>query len=285
MIFSKRNILLFVVLILISAYGGASVSADVGTTEDAGGSGSGTGGLAALRIFANGQQVTAGSLSPYIRNDSTMVPVRFLTEGLNFTVLWDDAERLITVQKENQTLQISLKANTAMMNGNAVEMKEKPEIRSNYTYVPLRFLVEQFQWKIEWNEDSRNIFVSTPDFDNDLYFLAKIIEAEAQDESYEGKVGVGSVVMNRIEDSWFPDSVIGVIFQSYNGSFQFTPVTTGRIYEISPSEESLKAAKEALTGADPTNNALFFFNPNKSDSSFMRSRPVTATIGNHRFVK
>ncbi len=117
----------------------------------------------------------------------------------------------------------------------------------------------------------------------DYQWLAKIIEAEAEDEPYEGKLAVGSVVMNRVKSDDFPDDIQDVIFQKTK-VYQFTPVANGRIYRVKPSEDSYKAATEALKGEDPTNGALYFYNPKIAKSDWIRKREIVAVIGQHNFA-
>lgn len=119
---------------------------------------------------------------------------------------------------------------------------------------------------------------------SDLYWLARIIEAEAEGEPYLGKVAVGSVVMNRVDSDAFPDTVKSVIFQQLNGRYQFSPVANGKIYRVKPSEDSYRAAREALKGADPTNGSLYFYNPKISTSKWILTRKVVKIIGNHNFA-
>lgn len=120
--------------------------------------------------------------------------------------------------------------------------------------------------------------------DEEYQWLAKIIEAEAGNQPYLGKVAVASVVMNRKKDDWFPDSIESVIFQKVKNVYQFTPVSNGRIYKVKPSKDAYKAALEALEGADPTKGALFFYNPQIAKDKWIRSRQVTEDIGQHRFA-
>ncbi|GAB7387604.1 cell wall hydrolase [Bacillaceae bacterium] len=122
--------------------------------------------------------------------------------------------------------------------------------------------------------------------EDDLLWLAKIIEAEAENQPYRGKVAVGSVVINRIKHGSFPDTIKKVIFEkSKGGVYQFQPVANGRIYRVKPSAESYEAAKAALSGADPTGGALFFYNPRIATSKWIRTRQVVAVIGEHHFAE
>lgn len=119
---------------------------------------------------------------------------------------------------------------------------------------------------------------------HDYDWFVKIIEAEAGGESLQGKVAVGSVVLNRVLHQAYPDTITDVIFQKVKHVYQFSPVADGRIYEVVPSSDSYKAAKIALKGIDPTDGALFFYNPATARSKWIRSRVVIAEIGRHHFA-
>ncbi|GAB6178776.1 LysM peptidoglycan-binding domain-containing protein [Desulfotomaculum defluvii] len=107
----------------------------------------------------------------------------------------------------------------------------------------------------------------------DLDLLARLITAEADSESYLTKVAVGAVVLNRVKSNLFPNSIAKVVYQVENGHYQFEPVLNGWI-NVKASPDAIRAAKEALSGVDPTKGALYFFEswvPNK----FLQARPVS----------
>lgn len=112
--------------------------------------------------------------------------------------------------------------------------------------------------------------------------LARLITAEADSEPYECKVGVGAVVLNRVASPVFPKSVIGVVYQHDKWTYQFEPVLNGWIQRPA-SAASLQAAKDALSGLDPTNGALYFF-ASSVDSPWLRSRKVSKVIGHTVFT-
>lgn len=119
----------------------------------------------------------------------------------------------------------------------------------------------------------------------DLYWLSRIVHAEAEAEPYSGKVAVGNVVLNRVKSSAFPNTVKGVIFEYYQGIPQFSPVADGTIYNT-PSAESIQAAKAALAGERPVGAATYFFNPAKSKGSWIVNNKTYVTrIGHHVFYK
>lgn len=116
--------------------------------------------------------------------------------------------------------------------------------------------------------------------------LARLVEAEAEGEPYMGKLAVGAVVVNRVLSDKFPNTVKEVIYQIDEiGAYQFEPVLDGRLFSVIVSSDSSKAADEALTGADPTGGALFFFNPSKISNMWLLSKPVIYRIGGHVFTK
>ncbi len=111
------------------------------------------------------------------------------------------------------------------------------------------------------------------------YLLARVIEGEAADEAYVGKVAVGAVIMNRTESNAFPNSLAGVIYQPD----AFESVTNGQ-YTRAVSAESLRAAQAAMSGWDPTGGALYFWNPNKPVNPWIWSRQTVGKIGRHVFA-
>lgn len=118
--------------------------------------------------------------------------------------------------------------------------------------------------------------------DDDLYWLSRLIEAEAQGEGYIGKVAVGNCVLNRVLSKDYPNNVVKVIFDT-NYGVQYQPISNGKIYNT-PSVSSIQAAVAALEGARPVGNSMFFYNPKKSTSSWIaNNRRYYTTIGNHNF--
>ncbi|MBP5165745.1 MAG: spore cortex-lytic enzyme [Oscillospiraceae bacterium] len=114
--------------------------------------------------------------------------------------------------------------------------------------------------------------------DNNVNLLARLISAEARGEPYTGQVAVGAVVLNRVEHPSFPNSISGVIYQS--GAFSC--VTDGQFYKP-VADSAYRAARDAINGWDPSGGAIYYFNPDKSTSAWIWSRPLIVQIGRHKF--
>ena len=114
---------------------------------------------------------------------------------------------------------------------------------------------------------------------NDLYLLAKCIHAEARGEPYVGQVAVGAVILNRVADPNFPNTIYGVIYQPW----AFTAVHDGQI-DLEPEASSFQAATDALNGWDPTYGCIYYYNPATASSSWIFSRQTVTTIGKHVFA-
>ena len=115
---------------------------------------------------------------------------------------------------------------------------------------------------------------------SNVNLLARLIYGEARGEPYTGQVAVGAVVMNRVKSSSFPNTISGVIYQS--GAFDV--VKDGQI-NLSPNSTAIKAAQYAINCWDPSYGAVYYFNPSTATNKWIWSRPMTVTIGRHRFCK
>ncbi|HAJ77638.1 MAG TPA: spore cortex-lytic enzyme [Clostridiales bacterium] len=113
---------------------------------------------------------------------------------------------------------------------------------------------------------------------SDLYLLAKLIYSEARGEIYQGQVAVGAVVLNRVADAGFPNTLQGVIYQPW----AFTALHDGQ-FSLEPNSTAYSAAQDAMNGWDPTYGCLYYYNPRTATSSWIFSRTIAVTIGNHVF--
>src|SRR5690625_3303529 len=115
---------------------------------------------------------------------------------------------------------------------------------------------------------------------NDIKLMANAVHGEARGEPYEGQVAVAAVILNRTKSPTFPNTVSGVIFEPR----AFTAVADGQIW-LTPDDTSRRAVLDAINGWDPTENAIYYFNPETATSAWIWSRPQIKTIGKHIFCK
>jgi N-acetylmuramoyl-L-alanine amidase len=125
----------------------------------------------------------------------------------------------------------------------------------------------EVQENIEDNTDETVpiIELSTEDYNA----LLRIIEAEATGEDLKGKILVGNVIMNRVNNIDFPDTVKEVVFQRVDGHVQFSPTADGRYESVEISDETVEAVKCILEGEDYSQGALYFSARDKADPSNM----------------
>ncbi|OEF96041.1 spore cortex-lytic enzyme [Desulfuribacillus alkaliarsenatis] len=116
--------------------------------------------------------------------------------------------------------------------------------------------------------------------DQEINLLVNLVNGEARGEPYIGQVAVVAVVLNRVRNQQFPNTVSGVVFEPR----AFTAVADGQIW-LTPTDPNLRqAVMDAINGWDPTNGALYFFNPETSTSPWIWSRPQIKQIGRHIFA-
>lgn len=132
-------------------------------------------------------------------------------------------------------------------------------------------------------EQEMKYHISDQDYDS----LLRIVEAEAGGEDADGKLLVANVVLNRVNNERFPDTVTEVVMQKGQGVAQFTPTVDGRFQNVKISEETYEAVERALYGEDISQGALFFCARNGADSGklewFDRKLTKLFSYGNHEF--
>ena len=181
----------------------------------------------------------------------------------------------------------------AVLNGRYFYLPDGLHELGGEMYWPLTALAKMFGCTVTWDSVSGSIDLDVTNVAlltegalyynaQDVYWLSRIIYAESGNQPLEGQIAVGNVVLNRVNDERFPDSVYQVIFDSTYG-VQFSPVETGSIY-AQPDEESVVAAKLALDGYNTGGSALYFVNPSIGSTGwFNQTRTYVTQIGDHVF--
>lgn len=245
---------------------------------------------AAANVKVDGEKLAGAKLI----NSVTYVPIRdFGNVMSDCEIIWDNDSRTAKVVFSERELSAKIGEQYLECDGRYVYSDADNRIIDGSTYVPLRSVAKIFGADVSWDGTTRTAYVkrdgerfaSANEFYNaqDLYWLSKIISAESAGEPLRGKIAVGNVVLNRVRNEQYPNSIYEVIFDTKDG-VQFTPVANGSI-ENAPTEESIMAAKICLEDYKLSNhNILFFLNPQISTSTWVpQNRDFVMTIGRHDF--
>ena len=244
-------------------------------------------------LTQDGQAILGGQV--YLIDGVTYVPFRAFCEAQGgYGVRWDASARVASAKTPaGVTLYAAADGALYVQYGERYFYTVAPvRIVSDRVYLPIRPLARCFGLDLTWNAATRSVALAKTGtlpradvgvYDSDaLYWLARIIQAEAGGEPLRGKLAVGNVVLNRVDDPQFPSTVYGVIFDRKYG-VQFSPTANGTIYNT-PSVESVIAARLCLEGYSLSEDILYFFNPDRANSFWIaENRPYAFRIGNHSF--
>ncbi|MCR8657082.1 cell wall hydrolase [Paenibacillus endoradicis] len=254
-------------------------------------------------VYVNGKRVSTTAI---IQNDYQLVPASFF-RSMNVSVEWSKSyhSAVLSTSSIQIGFPIAQRHTDYQIGGASVWKRDNLNTRTTLingvTYVPLAYTAQKLGFSVQYDARVRAALISTGAGDitalenkkqptqDELHWLYQITEAEAGGESYTGKAAVAASILNRVADPEWPNSIIDTIFQVdyYNGRsyYQFSPVLDNRINTVTPSQDTIRAVQAALNGYDPGLGAVVFYNPNKTDNEWVRSREVTAHIGNHVFAK
>ena len=233
-------------------------------------------GSATVNVTLDGKAILNGKAA--IINSVTYVPLREFSElaGAD-SIKWNEATRTATVKRGSITLYVTDGGYYISALDRYFYTGERVLNISGRLFVPIRSLAKVFSLNVDWNAATRTaVLTSTGKTlksasvyynSDDLYWLSRIIYAEAGGESLMGQIAVGNVVLNRKAHSSYPNTVYGVIFDRKGGT-QFTPVAIGTIYKT-PSASAVIAAKICLEGTSVSTEALFFMNPRIATSNWI----------------
>ncbi len=219
----------------------------------------------------------------------------FVVFADNCEVHWDAESRTATAITSTGTKIRATVGETVLRFGARRFYTVAPiRIVNDRLYVPIRPLARAFGMEVDWSVRSRSVLLTQTSGAvqadegvyqaNDLYWLSRIIFAEAGGESFDGMVAVGNVILNRVAHRSYPNTVKGVIFDRRHG-IQFTPAATGSIYRT-PSAAAIDAAKVCLEGYTLSDDILYFFNPAIASSSWIENHRIYVfRIGRHVFYR
>lgn len=222
-----------------------------------------------ITLKINGQPLYVDT-NPYIKQNRTFVPIRFIAEAFHMDVEWIQEEQKAVLKDESRIIEMWIGSSRILVNNEEKIIDAGIEGKNGRTMVPIRFFAELMDFTVTWDDSTYSVLMSKegadipassllnrPYTDEDIIWLARIIHAEGLNLSLEVKVAIANVVLNRTKDPGFPDTVHGVIFDTEH-SKQFPPAHKPGFTELMPDKICVIAAKMALEGINNIDRCLFF---------------------------
>ena len=245
-------------------------------------------------VYLDGREVLRDEC--VILQSVTYVPLRnFCNLFEDCKITWNAKTSTATVKTNDLTMTVQEGAIYITANGHYYYTVGEVRNLNGHLYVPIRPLAKAFAAELYWNASARRTeltsaangrnAVAWANYKSDeVYWLSRIISAEAKGEPMKGQIAVGNVVLNRVKSPSYPNTIYGVIFDRKYGT-QFSPVSFGTIYH-KPTASAEIAAKICLEGSSLSDDILFFINPRIATNNWIvKNRPYAFTIGNHDFYK
>lgn len=210
---------------------------------------------------------------PYIKNGVIYVPARQLAQALGSqVVIWNSKENSLFLHSDSFILKFYLDDHQAYLNGVLKTFKAYPEIINGKTMMPVQILSDLLGFQVTWEESTQSLNLTKQDYvldssliskkaytKEDIIWLSRIVMAETQGASFEAKLAVANVVLNRVKSHIYPNSIKEVIYQS-GGNVQFPPAHAPEFTTRVPNTDSITAAKMALEGVNNISDCLYFNN-------------------------
>ena len=215
------------------------------------------------------------SLHNYITEDETLVEEIITEETTTEKEKETETEIETQVEKETET---QIETETEIETEIQIEIETEIETEMNQELIEISnySTLDEYIYSLINEYSGYNTRISLT-YDNVL-LLGQLIESEAGDEPFEGKIAVGEVVLNRLSSSSKYSNIHDVIFEPN----QFSVVSNGSIYNT-PSNDSILATIQAIIGESPTGGAIYFDDPRICTSWASKNRPYGPRIGNHQF--
>lgn len=110
-------------------------------------------------IQYNGK-IVKSDVAPFIRDNRTLVPIRFISETLGYEVSWDNNERLVSVKGKDTQIELKIDSKKAKVKGSDVELDAPALIKNNRTFVPLRFVAENLKAEVKWDKENFKVIIN-----------------------------------------------------------------------------------------------------------------------------
>lgn len=244
--------------------------------------------LVYIPVYVGNTRVDSDMLS-YSMDGELYVPLEEVSKALgSWFYTWNSALQSASLMAEGLFLTVSSDEDYIIANGRYLYMKNGLQMRNGEPMVPVQQLCRAFgvscalEDAVRIEPEGQPIEAAAQYYnEEDIYWLSRIIYAEAGAEPFEGMIAVGNVVLNRVASEEFPDTVYDVIFDFANG-IQFSPAYYGTVY-CTPSEDAIMAAKLAMDGVDVVGDCLYFNATRLTNSWASQNCEFVTQIGDHNF--
>jgi hypothetical protein len=198
------------------------------------------------------------------------IVARTLTDALGYDIEWDEESAQVKIVSPEKVVLLTIDQTTAFVNEALYPMEVAPFILNGRTYIPLRMVSEVLGCQVTWDHDTYTVHLIKEDYqvdesqiyhrpytDEDLLWLARIVEVESDYNSIPMKIGIANVVLNRVKDPRFPNTVYNVIFDD-DYAVQFPPAHKSSFSNVTPDHLSILGSKKALEGINNVGESLYF---------------------------
>ena len=233
----------------------------------------------------------------YIVESVPYVPLMAFTECMlqgACEAAWDQERKIATISSDVLVLRLAMDERYMTANDRYFYLGDSVYNINGTIIIPLEVAAKIFSLSLLLNEEQWSIRIDTGNIEipapaeevypeTDLYWLSRVISSEAGNQPIEGMIGVGNVVLNRLEDGSgaYGSTVRDVIFQPG----QFSVVSSGMIYN-EPREKAIIAAKLCLEGYNTVGDCMWFVNPRIGHVRwFNLNTSYKMTIADHAFYR
>lgn len=231
---------------------------------------------------------------PIMIDSTTYIPLRAFSDAIRGDISWDDATKAATMTKDGHSFVFYTQTDNCVIDGE--ETGYTSVLYQNLTFIPVRAVSEVLEYDVEWDDFYLTVKITAPNVEvpdeckdfsytyDDILYLSKVTQIESGYQHFTVRLGVAGTVVNRVASSQFPNSIKEVIFDTRYG-VQFPPAHTDKI-NVTPSKETVIAAKCALNGGNVVGKALYFIDTKYAASSWAHNnRPHAVTLHDMSFYE
>ncbi len=244
-------------------------------------------------IAVNGSFIKC-TKKPIMIDSTTYIPLRAFSDAVGGNISWDDTTKAATMTKDGHSFVFYTQTDNCVIDGE--ETGFTSVLYQNLTFIPIRAVSEVLEYDVEWDDFYLTVKITAPNVEvpdsckdfsytyDDILYLSKITQIESGYQHFTVRLGVAGTVVNRVASPQFPNSIKEVIFDTRYG-VQFPPAHTDKM-NVTPSKETVIAAKCALNGTNVVGKALYFIDTKYAASSWAHNnRPHAVTLHDMSFYE